>query len=142
MEHYFSASNLEKDTFLLSKMKGRKNLPIPLQSIAKFQKMQQFQPLSFVAESLQSSSTVDVVMQNGIYHVQRKEAFVMPDHLKAKNAQSIASGQGPLPVWKKATAASGFETYFTEGPLPPDVAAEEAEIYNDGNTFEEYVSLR
>lgn len=115
-------------------MKGRKNKRVPLQFIARFPKMQQYQPLEFVAEALKTSKSVILTQESGEWYIQRMEPFVMPDHLKAK---AVAKGQSPPRTWQQPKAASGFENYFAEGPLPPDVAAEEAEIYNEENTFEE-----
>ncbi|KAL9089729.1 MAG: hypothetical protein Q9159_002376 [Coniocarpon cinnabarinum] len=129
VDYYFSASNLQKDIFLLGKMKGRKNRPVPIKTLAKFSRMQQYQPLEFVAEALRACNSVNVLEKDGVPCVQRKEPFIMPEQLKASKTTA----------WEKPSAASGFESYFTEGPLPPDVAAEEAEMYNEDNTFEERI---
>ena len=138
---YFSEQNLQRDKFLLEKMKGRKNRPISIQIIADFPKMREYQPLSFVVEALRTSDAVNVVKVNGVDCVQRKVPFVIPDHLKATSKKTRVSAAGTeTTTWAKPSAASGFEPYFAEAPLPPEVAAEEANLYDPiENSFEESV---
>ena len=143
VEHYFSDENLQNDTFLLNKMKGRKNKPIPAEVIAGFSKMRQYQPLGFVVESMKLSNTVNVVKQNGIDCLQRKQPFIMPEHLKApktgrKSASKKTATTGSKTIWAAPSAATGFEEYFAEAPLAPDVAEEEERLYDTSdNSFEE-----
>ena len=100
--------------------------------------MRQYQPLSFVIKALkEQSQMVNVIRDDGEDCVQRKEPFVKPDHLKATRQKAAAVPRPATRPWAKTSAASGFEEFYAEGPLPPDVAAEEAEIYNANNTFEE-----
>ena len=118
-------------------MQGRKNKPVPLRYLANFAELRDYQPLEFIAEALKSSKSVDVVKVNGFDALKRKEVFRKPKELKSTAKKTRAAGNAPVRSWAKPAAASGFENYFTEGPLPPDVAAEEAETYNEDNTFEE-----
>lgn len=120
-------------------MKGRKNKPVPLKLIASFSKMRQYQPLSFVIESLESSRVVNVVKDKGDHSVQRKQPFHLPQHLKGSKGQNRAGKPSDAILWAKPSAATGFEQYFADAPLPADIAEEEAHLYDPAEkSFEEY----
>ena len=127
-------------------MKGRKNHPVPIKVIAGFAGMRQYQPLSFIVQSLKASNVVNVVQQNGQDCIQRKVPFVLPEHLKSKKSGKRSALKPEVADaltirWAHPRNASGFEDYWAEGPIPPDVAAEEASLYDpDENSLEESVS--
>lgn len=60
VEFYFSDSNLPMDKFLLSKVGGSANRPVPIELLCSFKRMQRFKPLSAVVEALKHSKTLEV----------------------------------------------------------------------------------
>lgn len=60
VEFYFSDSNLPMDKFLLSKVGGSENRPVPLTLIHSFKRMRRFQPFSAIVEALRSSETLEL----------------------------------------------------------------------------------
>ena len=87
VDYYFSSENLTADRFLLSKMKGSKNKPIPLYVIHGFKKMRDYQPLLAVAKALLLSSNVNVYKEGDTWYVQRKEPF-QKDGAKDQDSQA------------------------------------------------------
>ena len=70
VEFYFSDSNLHQDKFLLSKVEGHKNYPVPISVIHSFKRMRHFQPLSAIIDALKESTVLDVVDNDSC--IQRK----------------------------------------------------------------------
>jgi lupus La protein len=60
VEFYFSDSNLPMDKFLLSKVGGSKNNPVPLELLHSFKRMRRFQPFSAIVEALKNSETLEL----------------------------------------------------------------------------------
>lgn len=60
VEFYFSDSNLPMDKFLLSKVGGSSNRPVPLELLHSFKRMRRFQPFSAIVEALKSSETLEL----------------------------------------------------------------------------------
>lgn len=60
VEFYFSDSNLVSDKFLLSKVGGSANNPVPLDLLHTFKRMRRFQPFSAIVEALKSSETLEL----------------------------------------------------------------------------------
>jgi len=60
VEFYFSDSNLLTDKFLLSKVGGSTNNPVPLKVIHSFKRMRRFQPYSAVLAALKESTFLSV----------------------------------------------------------------------------------
>lgn len=60
VEFYFSDSNLPMDKFLLSKVGGSANHPVPLSLLHSFKRMRRFQPFSAIVEALKSSETLEL----------------------------------------------------------------------------------
>lgn len=56
-------------------MKGEKNLPVSIEHLHTFQKLRQYQPLSFVVEALRSCTNVEVIQHDGKDCVRRKKPF-------------------------------------------------------------------
>ena len=92
LDYYFSDDNLKTDKFLLGKMRGRKNRPVPVKIIHSFRKMQRYQPFSAVVAVLKECKNVDLVKETGIWCVQRKVPFVLD------NVQALAHESKPIKV--------------------------------------------
>lgn len=60
VEFYFSDSNLPMDKFLLSKVGGSANKPVPLSLLHSFKRMRRFQPFSAIVEALKSSDILEL----------------------------------------------------------------------------------
>lgn len=60
VEFYFSDSNLPMDKFLLSKVGGSENRPVPLSLLHSFKRMRRFQPFSAIVEALKSSEILEL----------------------------------------------------------------------------------
>ncbi|KAF7590599.1 hypothetical protein BBP40_002636 [Aspergillus hancockii] len=60
VEFYFSDSNLPMDKFLLSKVGGSQNRPVPLELLHSFKRMRRFQPFSAIVEALKSSELLEL----------------------------------------------------------------------------------
>ncbi|KAL4895951.1 hypothetical protein BDV59DRAFT_173517 [Aspergillus ambiguus] len=60
VEFYFSDSNLPMDKFLLSKVGGSTNRPVPLELLHSFKRMRRFQPFSAIVDALKSSETLEL----------------------------------------------------------------------------------
>ncbi|KAL4737983.1 hypothetical protein BDV11DRAFT_144317 [Aspergillus similis] len=60
VEFYFSDSNLPMDKFLLSKVGGSKNNPVPLELLHSFKRMRRFQPFSAIVEALKASEILEL----------------------------------------------------------------------------------
>ncbi|KAL2000379.1 hypothetical protein VTN02DRAFT_3189 [Thermoascus thermophilus] len=60
VEFYFSDSNLPMDKFLLSKVGGSENRPVPLSLIHSFKRMRHFQPFSAIVDALRESETLEL----------------------------------------------------------------------------------
>lgn len=60
VEFYFSDSNLPMDKFLLSKVGGSANNPVPISLLHSFKRMRRFQPFSAVVEALKSSEALEL----------------------------------------------------------------------------------
>ncbi|KAL1955552.1 hypothetical protein VTO42DRAFT_8431 [Malbranchea cinnamomea] len=71
VEFYFSDSNLPVDKFLLSKVGGSENRPVPLTLIHSFKRMRRFQPLSAIVAALKESKTLELTDNDTC--VRRKE---------------------------------------------------------------------
>ena len=85
VEFYFSDSNLHMDKFLLEKVDGHKNLPVPISIIHSFKRMRHFQPFSAIIDALKSSTVLDVVENDSC--VQRK--IPMAEDLKDKPIHEV-----------------------------------------------------
>lgn len=88
IDYYFSDENLVQDNFLLGKMRGRKNKPIPFKKIHDFKKMRQYQPESAVLDALRISKSVTVVREGGDWCLQRKTPFIKEEVTGAKKTAS------------------------------------------------------
>ncbi|KAE8353415.1 hypothetical protein BDV28DRAFT_133143, partial [Aspergillus coremiiformis] len=61
VEFYFSDSNLPMDKFLLSKVGGSLNRPVPLDLLHSFKRMRRFQPFSAIVDALKASEILELV---------------------------------------------------------------------------------
>lgn len=78
VEFYFSDSNLPMDKFLLSKVGGSANRPVPISLLHSFKRMRRFQPFSAIIEALKSSETLELTDNDTC--VRRKNP--LPDSVK------------------------------------------------------------
>lgn len=96
-------------------MHGRDNLPIPLEIIHGFNKMQRF-TMGDVVAALESSVMVNLVEHEMDMCIQRKIPFIKPG--------KKSSGS------KKKIKPTGFEEYWADAPLTPDEFEEEQDVYS------------
>lgn len=78
VDHYFSADTLIGDVWLLEKMKGRQNLPVPVAKIASCQEMLKYDSVEQIIFACKKySQQVNVVVRelDGVFCLQRKEIF-------------------------------------------------------------------
>lgn len=85
VEFYFSESNLLTDKFLFERVQGHKNMPVPIDVIHSFKRMQHFQPREAIIEALKESHVLDVV--EGDTAIQRKEP--LPEGLTGKSMDEV-----------------------------------------------------
>lgn len=85
VEFYFSESNLLTDKFLFEKVDGHKNVPVPIDVIHSFKRMQHFQPREAIIEALKDSHVLDIVEDDTA--IQRKEP--LPEGLTGKSMDEV-----------------------------------------------------
>ena len=85
IEFYFSDSNLLTDKFLFEKVEGHKNIPVPIEIIHSFKRMQHFQPRSAIVDALKESTSLSVVEDDTA--IQRKEA--LPEDVTGKSIDEV-----------------------------------------------------
>ncbi|KAG8526501.1 uncharacterized protein KY384_008701 [Bacidia gigantensis] len=84
-QFYFSTSNLLTDKFLFTKMEGHKNIPVPIDVIYSFKRMQRFKPREAVISALKDSNLLSVVNEDN--DVQRREPIA--EDLTGKSMEEV-----------------------------------------------------
>jgi len=130
IDYYFSDENLATDRFLLGKMRGAKNKPVPIGTLHAFKKMRHYQPFSAVVDAAKDCKNVSVIREGGKWCAQRKEPFRLSEHLLDEE------GNAPKIVKTKPT---GFEEYWTDPPVTPEVFEEEQDLYSPSLPFAERI---
>ncbi|KAI9728239.1 MAG: hypothetical protein M1828_004700 [Chrysothrix sp. TS-e1954] len=128
VDYYFSNENLKGDKFLLGKMRGRRNRPVPVKIIHTFRKMQQYQPLQAVIAALHECNNVDLVKETGLWCVQRKTPFVSEEVL-GHTATFKPSKMKP----------TGFEEFYADGPMTAVDAQHEESLYHGSRSVTERI---
>jgi len=116
IDHYFSEENLATDRFLLKKMRGHENLPIPVHVIHDFQKMKPF-TFEELLKALGRSRSVNIIEKDKVFCMQRKTPFITVDKKKSKSKSTKRRG-------------TGYEEYFADAPLTPAEFEEEEDLYS------------
>lgn len=114
LEHYFSDRNLRGDRFLRRQIGESQNKPVAVSVIHDFRKMRDF-ALDDILQATRESQAIELIDVDGVPHVKRKIAFVMPTTYLTPKSK------------KKAT---GFEEYFTDAPVTPTEHDEEMQVYD------------
>lgn len=114
LEHYFSDRNLRGDRFLRRQIGESQNKPVAVCVIHDFRKMRDF-ALDDVLQAIRESRYIELVDVDGVPHVKRKVAFIMPITYLTPRSK------------KKAT---GFEEYFSDAPVTPTEHDEEMHVYD------------
>lgn len=147
VEFYFSDSNLFTDNFLLNKVGGSENKPVPIKILHSFKRMRHFQPYSAIVAALKDSTVLDVTEDE---EVVRKKPLpenistedldanldIMEDHTRSRSIYAKGFGEeGP-------TTQFDIEAFFA--PYGPTNAIRLRRTYPDkifkGSVFVEFDS--
>ncbi|KAF2786809.1 hypothetical protein K505DRAFT_259095 [Melanomma pulvis-pyrius CBS 109.77] len=159
VEFYFSDENLPTDLHLLQCCGGRENIGVSISRICGFKKMRKWKK-KIVAQELRKSAFLDVSADGKT--VKRKVPLVGRTLLDPPEEEDEEIAYDPrtkreilLPIpllpqqkaeyppgmTKNMMKPSGFEETFTEGPIKPEEAAEEAAMYDPDKPFVERMEI-
>jgi len=163
VEYYFSDENLRHDDYLLKCMRDNDQQAVSLSRIISFNRMKQWKPKSRIVAALKQSSKLDLIENNKL--VKRKVPFIHPDAAlgdsKDVDDDSVDGGvanaakpkltPGPslpqkkkeLPpgVTKNMLKPTGFEDNYAEGPVKPEEASVDQQLYDPDKPFIERIEL-
>ena len=137
VEYYFSDDNLPNDAHLLAKCGGHENRPVSIKSICGFPRMRKYKPVTLVVSALRLSTELEVVDDN---FIRRQQPFTLPLQVKPEEKEveklQVLSQDG---VTKGLLKPTGFEEYYTDPPITPEVYAHERDIYDTQYAFSDRI---
>lgn len=133
VEYYFSDTNLPTDAYLLARCGGHQNLPVSIKRICGFSRMKSYKPVGQVVNALKNSKQLEVVDDK---YIRRRQPLTLPLQVEPDEnevrRQELLSQDG---VTKGMLKPTGFEDYYTDPPISPEVYAQEREIYDTYLSF-------
>ena len=137
VEYYFSDVNLPTDAHLLAKCGGHQNNPVSIKSICGFRKMRKYKPERRVVNALQHSTQLEVVDNK---YVRRRHPLTLPLQVEPERKEvlrrELLSQHG---VTRGSIKPTGFEEYYTDAPISPEVYAHERYIYDTNYAFSDRI---
>lgn len=108
VEFYFGDNNLTKDKFLYRTVQANPEGWVAVSTIAIFNRMRKFRPVSAIVDSLKQSTLLEVNSSGDM--IRRKTPLVVKDHQESCKKTIYARGFGP----ETATLQLEIEDYFSK----------------------------
>ncbi|TKA63134.1 hypothetical protein B0A49_09908 [Cryomyces minteri] len=135
VEYYFSDENLPSDAHLLGKCGGAENKPVSVKHICGFKKMRGYRPHTAVIASLKKSTFLEIVDGKLI---RRKVPLSIKPSVEPEATVPVKKEDQPW-MTKGMLKATGFEEYWTDAPVTPEVHEEELDLYDSSLPFAERI---
>ncbi|KAI9682988.1 MAG: hypothetical protein M1822_006181 [Bathelium mastoideum] len=136
VEYYFSDENLPKDAYLLAKCGGHENKPVSIKSICNFPRMRRL-PHTRVTDVLKTSTKLEVVDHTS---VRRRDPLTLPLQVRPDDKETARQQLLSQPgMTKKLLEPTGFEEYYTDPPVTPEIYRHEREIFDPDHPFSDRI---